>query len=280
MIRTARIAAIIACCFGTVQGAFTAPQRTAGESVLIGYVSPATALSQDLSLAGAWSPTRGWVPVPESAVDPTLRAANWHLISRPDRGVVQVRTRPTPTQSEAGIQYRLERGVRVGAALSRAVRPQPRRARSQAASRPELLASTREILASRGLTVTGKPEMSEAWRVDLNGDGRDEVLWACRSRAGWKAPYSGMGSSGSRPGDFALLGLRYLQGGRVRSTALALETHRSEVAWYRLLAVADVNGDGSLEILAHAMYFEEDDLLVYTFGKQGAVKVLPAAGTR
>jgi hypothetical protein len=49
------------------------------------------------------------------------------------------------------------------------------------------------------------------------------------------------------------------------------------LAWYAVLCPLDVDGDGRMEILAHARHFEEQELLAYTF--DGA-RVLGVLGTR
>ncbi|MFN3651022.1 MAG: hypothetical protein ACK47B_15715 [Armatimonadota bacterium] len=116
----------------------------------------------------------------------------------------------------------------------------------------------------------------DSWRIDLNGDGTEEVLWTARSREAWKSPYR-EGPGRAVEGDFALLGLRFLSRGRVREVALAFESANTQVAAYRVFAPLDVNGDGRLEILAYARYFEEDALLAITFDGNQVKGVL---GTR
>jgi hypothetical protein len=110
-------------------------------------------------------------------------------------------------------------------------------------------------------------------RVDLNGDGVEEVLWTARSQDGWNCPYENI-PGGPKPDDYALLGIRYVTDRGVRSETLAIAAAGDDCNWYRLFTPLDINGDGRLEILAHQQGFEEDALLAFTFDGKRITGVL------
>jgi hypothetical protein len=263
----ARAAPILLLAAGLGAGFRSLPVNGASGLTLIGYVSPAEeGTPAILELAGAWSPARGWVQAPEEHFPPEWNAARWQLFAAPAAkpGVIRSLSGPHPAEAMQGPYLEVRRPAPGGIAVSGSGRLQVRLPRRQSPDRPELLQSTREILQRHGVRTELRPVIKEAWRVDLNGDGKEEVLWTARSRAGWKSPYR-TGPGAARPGDFVLLGLRYLAGSRIQAVPLALETHATQVAWYRVLAPLDVNRDGKLEIYAHARYFEESRLLAFTF---------------
>jgi hypothetical protein len=134
----------------------------------------------------------------------------------------------------------------------------------------------RNLLAQYGLPVPALPRVLEAYRVDLDGDGREDVLWTARSRDGWDSPIPNT-PGGPRSGDYALLGLRFLTPHGVRSVALALAAAGDDCFQYRLFSPVDLNGDGRMEIVAHSRGFEDDSLLVFTFDGRRVAGVL---GTR
>jgi hypothetical protein len=245
-------------------------QRPSKERVtLVGYNLPWETTSSQIWLAGAWSPSRGWIKPPEGdakAPWPTQwRARSWHLFCGIAAGDRIVRTRPVPEQTEDGDYYVLTAPAPLGVATSRTLRPLPRRARRQHPSRPELRTSTRGLLARHGIPVPARPRILESVRVDLNGDGLEEVLWTARSRDGWNCPYKEDLLGGPKPNDYALLGIRFVTDRGVCSETLAIAAAGDDCNWYRLFTPLDINGDGRLEILAHQQGFEEDTLLAFTF---------------
>jgi len=115
--------------------------------------------------------------------------------------------------------------------------------------------AVRQILVRRGITrpavrVTG------AYRVDLEGDGRDEVI------------VSAMRGDMSRgisvaAGDYSLLFVRTVINGAVRTVMLADEVHPRAsnehiINEHTVAGILDVDGDGGYEIVTHSRYYEGD----------------------
>lgn len=116
-----------------------------------------------------------------------------------------------------------------------------------------------QILREAGLR---KPEVNidEGYKVDLDGDGKDEVvLVASRHRQG-VSELTGVGH-GASPGDYSLVLVRKLIGSRVRNIFLVRDVRLKEnegglVRGYHLSAIADLNGDGRMEIALYSAYYE------------------------
>jgi hypothetical protein len=251
----------------------------AGSHALIGYVDASDpARAKILHLAGGWHAGRGWVPPPESAFSLGWNASDWQLFSLPGAEPTAVHSRPflSPGHADPKPYYDLPDAARTGIAVSGGARLLPRKPTRESTDQDELKEATRDLLKQEGVP-SPKARIQEVWRVDLNGDGTDELLWTARSREEWRSNSRKDGSSGPRPNDYSLVGVRYLRGDRVRFVALALATERAGVTWHHLFCPLDLNGDGQMEIVAHAKYQEGEDLLVFTFDGSTVAGVL---GTR
>lgn len=99
-----------------------------------------------------------------------------------------------------------------------------------------------------------QPYLSQLWRIDLEGDGRDEVLIAA-------VRYRGSVTS-TQAGDYSLLLLRKLIDGVVVTFPVILdffsETYIAKCALERheIINVLDLNGDGKLEIITKSSGYE------------------------
>ncbi len=109
--------------------------------------------------------------------------------------------------------------------------------------------------------------------TDLDGDGDDEAL------ASFEFVQPGIGPG--TPGDFA--GLLLIDTTTARTTDAVLlwsidqdadEESVDVLERYRVLDVADLNGDGRMEVLVHAWYYEGASVLVYTYDGNELTRVL------
>jgi hypothetical protein len=109
--------------------------------------------------------------------------------------------------------------------------------------------------------------------ADLDGDGNDEALVAFE----FVQPNVGTGA----PGDHAAL-LVIDTTTRAADTVLlsAIDQEAGDdgssgiIERYRVLDVADLNGDGRMEVLVHAWYYEGASVLVYTYDGGALTRVL------
>lgn len=110
--------------------------------------------------------------------------------------------------------------------------------------------------------------------ADLDGDGTDEALASFE----FVQPSAGPGA----PGDLAAL-LVIDVDTRAAETVLLTAVDQDAavdtfplIERYRVLDVADLNGDGRMEVLVHAWYYEGAAVVVYTFDGSELTEVLTA----
>jgi hypothetical protein len=131
--------------------------------------------------------------------------------------------------------------------------------------------AAREGLA--GTVDDPDPEVTQVVRADLDGDGTDEVLIAAERRSDPETLFAA-------PGDYQALLLRQLVGGSVRTTqvAISLAPEGTDVTpvidFLRFAAVADLNGDGTMEVVVDSTYYEGYAVAVYEAAASGLTKVL------
>ena len=109
--------------------------------------------------------------------------------------------------------------------------------------------------------------------ADLDGDGDDEALVAFE----FVQPGIGVGV----PGDLAALLAIDVQTRATETILLSTVDQDAEddgtfglIERYRVLDVADLNGDGRMEVLVHAWYYEGAAVLVYSYDGTGFTEVL------
>lgn len=143
-------------------------------------------------------------------------------------------------------------------------------------SRPDAYrAATVDFLAGRGLTVAD-PEIVQLLRTDLQGDGTDEVIMVAES-------INEPASLFAAEGDYSVALLRVVVDGEVQTAVLGesvvTDLAEDEVPFilsFRVPAVADLNGDGTMEIALMSAYYEGSglEILEYVDHDSGPVSVL------
>jgi hypothetical protein len=124
-------------------------------------------------------------------------------------------------------------------------------------------------LASIGIDdPAAEPEL--VVRTDLDGDGRDEVLFQVDRVADDTTLLA-------EEGDYSALFLRQVVGGLVRtatvehSVAQVDEPGYGYLLVYDLVAVADLNGDGRMEVVIDDAYYEGSSTAVYEVAGDGSL---------
>ena len=102
-------------------------------------------------------------------------------------------------------------------------------------------------------------------RVDLDGDGEEEVLVSATNYA--RFTQGGL-TPDARAGDYSLVFLRQVVQGKVVTQIITGEYYPKAKkftgpAEHRIIGVLDLNGDGRLEIVLSGRYYEGDWVEAY-----------------
>lgn len=122
----------------------------------------------------------------------------------------------------------------------------------------------RPLLAARGLEVEA-PVIKQVVRFDMDGNGENEVLVVAEDIAD-------SGSLFAQEGDYSLVFMRVVVAGEVQ-TAIIGESIVDEVQEgttpfilsHSIAAVADLSGDGKMEMVIHEVYYEGSGWVVWEY---------------
>lgn len=163
---------------------------------------------------------------------------------------------------------------------------QPRKVEVLPNNNSNYLAIVKQELAKRGITKN-PPHIKRLIRSDLDGDGSNEVIIEAR----YFAKSGGLGADfppvAGQPQDYSLLLLRHIKDGKVETKVLG-EYVGPKKAWdpnsdesmpmashYSLAGVADLNGDGKMELIIYGAYYEGYSVEVKTWTLQQGSKKTP-----
>ncbi len=129
-----------------------------------------------------------------------------------------------------------------------------------------------DLLRTKGLQIQ-RAKLTQLMRVDLNGDGVEEVLMAARSRPDYgRTPQE-------RKGDYSLLAIRYVDKGVVRARILDYNISRRDLTfsapgYFEVMACVDIDGDGAMEIVGANGYYEGDGFEAWKFDGKATKSVM------
>jgi hypothetical protein len=132
------------------------------------------------------------------------------------------------------------------------------------------LAVTRKFLLDHG--VNSAPRITKVVKADLDGNGTDEVIIEASNRD----DLINGGMHGSKAGDYSLVLLRYERHGKAFEHVLEFHRAKPENMNYlnRLLAVADFDGDGIMEIVVSSRYYEGASATLYRYRRSTVTTLL------
>jgi hypothetical protein len=133
--------------------------------------------------------------------------------------------------------------------------------------------AVRDFLKAHGI-ADPKVRITRILRVDLDGDGEEEVLISATNyftedkSDHSAAPFPEAPIESPRPGSYSVVILRRVVAGKVQTELVAGEVYQKpdeSVApdVYQVTAVLDLNGDGKLEVIVHSFYYEGGQTTIY-----------------
>lgn len=210
------------------------------------------------TLTGRW--------IAAEAVDPSaLEGLSFTLYGEAGRRGVTTRLVRLPTEETcSNPTYRPSTAVASGKGTYLAAEWDVARRKAAALGRdnPTYQAELSGWLAMQGINDLS-PTIQQLVRVDLNGDGRDEVILAAERQRG--------SITSTRAGDYAVLLLRRLQGEQVETVPLRADLYREDCiaecapVRYRLFSTLDLDGDGVLELIVTSQDYESVSRAIHSF---------------
>ena len=140
---------------------------------------------------------------------------------------------------------------------------QPRLPRAQSLNQEMYQRVAAGLLRSKGLNIQ-RARLTQLMRIDLNGDGVEEVLMAASSRPDYgRTPEE-------KKGDYSLLAIRYVDNGVVRARILDYNISKrnlifSAPGYFEFMTFVDIDGDGPMEIVGANGYYEGNGFEAWKF---------------
>jgi hypothetical protein len=128
-----------------------------------------------------------------------------------------------------------------------------------------------------------KINITQVLRLDLEGDGREEVIISASYYTDGLVSATGPMAIRPKAGDYSFVFLRKLVRGRVQTTIIDGEFYpfikedTGPPSQYRIGAVGDVDGDGTMEVVIRSDYYEGDGSTVYSLQRNKLVALTSCA---
>jgi len=158
--------------------------------------------------------------------------------------------------------------------------PLPRKPKLADPTQPAYVEAVRKYLQSRGI-VKPDVKITKIVRIDLDGDGTDEVLISATN-------YFEKGGdsdipNGAPAGSYSCILLRRETKGGVETQLLAGDFYPKKQTFnapqrHEIVAVLDLTGDHKMEVVLHSSYYEGGWTAVYECARGKVKKVLEAGG--
>jgi uncharacterized protein (DUF2141 family) len=160
-------------------------------------------------------------------------------------------------------------GVAIGA--NPGWRLTPRTAKSLDLKNTVYMKAASDVLKTKSITAR-TVKLTQAFIIDLEGDGQTEVVLAATSYAGDITPKA-------RKNDYSFVMLRKIVGGKAQNILINGEFVTKNIEFgaphkFEISSIADLNGDGKMEIVVFGQYYEGAFAEVYEINGNKPTKVL------
>lgn len=151
----------------------------------------------------------------------------------------------------------------------------PRPAQWMAPNNATYIKAASDALRTKGI-INKAPKVVGLYRVDLEGDGQEEILISATS-------YEGDIQPRAKKGDYSFVLLRKIVDGKVRNIIVTGDFVTKKIDFgapseYRISSIIDLNGDGKMEIIIYGSYYEGNWVEAYEMkgNKPANIKALNA----
>jgi hypothetical protein len=266
--------------WGPEHGTTTSTSPTSTSTTLDQRTSPGAGVTVVVApdgILGWWEGSR-WIRGDSGATPPVSGGETYTLVQLGSDGATAVGSAPEP-----GCEFRDPRPILVDLGLDEPAEkltvppigvlgvddPHPRPV-TELGEAGQYVGIAQELLAARGVGADGATV--RVVRADLGGNGTDEVLLAVERLTDARGLFAG-------EGDFSLLVLRQVVDGDVQTTVLHESISEGApgdpvtpfVEVGRVAAVADLNGDGRMEVVVQRDYYEGQSTEVWESDPSGGV---------
>ncbi len=152
--------------------------------------------------------------------------------------------------------------------------PQPRLARAESTTQEVYRQAAAVVLRDHGI-ANPHVQLTQVLRADLDGDGESEVLVTATYYANGAFPPA-------TAGDYSMVFLRKVVAGKVETVVLDGNFYPKAVEFgasvtFNVTSLLDLNGDGTLEVVVSARYYEGAGTTVYEINGTQSKEVLSCA---
>lgn len=227
---------------------------------------------------GSWSGS-AWVRWEEGATPPIGDRYQVVRLDEPITTVVGTESIDCSPAGNPSIDVGIDFGDKLSPepiAVAGVADPRPRPVEVLAADNPLYREAAVSVLADLGVT-DASPTISQVVRGDLDGDGAAEVLVVAER-------LSDTGSWTAVEGDYSVVFMRRVQGGDFATTVVASwiagppGEFTASIEVMRLAALADLNGDGRMEVVLDHRFWESSSVTVHELQGDGTLTEVLSTG--
>ena len=205
----------------------------------------------------------------DAAIAPLLKGGEryrLYTLKGPAGEVVGTQPKEGETPCNGAQEIKLSPDANEGFAVRGAWNAMPRVPQMLSVNDPVYRQVVNSILRRHGLAKS-KVNITQVLKIDLDGDGVDEVLISASYLAGGLNRQDAPMAVRVKRGDYSFVSLRKVVGGKVRDIELKGEYFPKKsdatATQYAVNGVLDLNGDGKMEVVLSVDYYEGSSSTVF-----------------